>query len=60
MHHAFSLEWKEFADGLPALLRTDRVDARDELEAPRNLADGRTDHGFERIDLDPNHLLFAF
>lgn len=44
---------------LAALLRTDRVDARDALEELRSLADGRTDHGFERIDLDPNQLLFA-
>jgi len=44
---------------LAALLRTDRVAVRDELEELRGQADGQTDVGFERIDLDPNQLLFA-
>jgi len=44
---------------LASLLRTDRVDARDSLEELRSLADGQTDHGFERIDLDPNLLLYS-
>ncbi len=44
---------------LAALLRTDRVAVRDELEELRSQTDGQTDVGFERIDLDPNQLLFA-
>lgn len=44
---------------LAALLRTDRVAVRDELEELRSQADGQADVGFERIDLDPNQLLFA-
>ena len=42
-----------------ALFRTDRVAVRDELEALRYQADGQSDDGFERIDLDPNQLLLA-
>lgn len=44
---------------LAALLRTDRVAVRDELEELRSQADGQADVGYERIDLDPNQLLFA-
>lgn len=40
-----------------ALLRIDRVAARDELEELRSVADGRTDDGYERVNLDPNQLL---
>lgn len=42
-----------------ALFRTDRVAVRDELEVLRYQADGQSDDGFERIDLDPNQLLLA-